>query len=202
MSHIIEKTGIVFNEPNKILGLQPFIYRCRNCDTNLTANTIANRYQRQKIIQNTVRLYASLYTANKAPLTAYKKPGVDTSGVCWNQMSDQPYPSVQRNTVPTGFYHSINNLRHSVTSGRPGCQNPGGVGVDIKHNSYDRYLNRLKGKGPLRREKIPKIMALPDIPFNRAFPVYSGKIFKQNIVTGCNCPVDDKKIITEWNRFR
>jgi hypothetical protein len=204
MSQIIdEKTGLVINEPNKILGLAPFVYRCRNCDTNLTSNTVYNRYQRQKIIQNTVRLYASLYTANKGPLTAYKKPSAETHGVCWNQMSDQPYPSVQRNIVPTGFNHSINNLRHSVTSSRPGGQNPGGVGVDIKHNSYDRYLNRLKGKAPLRRGIIPKSMALPDVPFNRAFPVYGGKLFKQNIVTGCNCPADGKRIITEdWNKFR
>lgn len=204
MSHlIVEKTGLVINEPNKILGLPPFVYRCRNCDTNLTGNTVYDRYQRQKIIQKTVRLYASLYTANKAPLVAYKKPTTVTRGVCWNQMSDQPFPSVQPNIVPTGFYHSINNLRHSVTSSRPGGQNPGGVGVDIKHNSYDRYLNRLKGKGPLRRGRIPKTMALPNIPFNNAFPVYGGKLFKQNIITGCNCPDDEKKIIPEeWNKFR
>ena len=30
---------------------------------------------------------------------------------------------------------------------------PGGVGVDIKHGSYDRYLARLKGKGPLRTQQ-------------------------------------------------
>lgn len=181
------KTAIVYNEPNKIIGLSPFYYRYRNCDTNLTANTPANRYQRQKIIQNTVRVYASLYTANKAPLAAYKKPGPETYGVCWNQMSDRPVPSVQRATVPTGFFHSLNNKHHSVTSSRPGCQTPGGVGCDIKHNSYDRYLNRLKGKGPLRRGNIPIDFIAPQLPFNRAYPVYGAKLFNQNIVTGCNC---------------
>jgi hypothetical protein len=35
---------------------------------------------------------------------------------------------------------------------RPGSQAPGGKGVDIKHGSYDRYLARLKGKGPLRTQ--------------------------------------------------
>jgi len=181
------KTAIVYNEPNKIIGLSPFYYRYRSCDTNLTSNTPANRYQRQKIIQNTVRVYASLYTANKAPLEAYKRPGPETHGVCWNQMSDRPVPSVQRATVPTGFYHSLNSKHHSVTSSRPGCQTPGGIGCDIKHNSYDRYLNRLKGKGPLRRGNIPADFLAPQIPFNRAYPVYGAKLFKQNIVTGCNC---------------
>lgn len=34
----------------------------------------------------------------------------------------------------------------SLTRDRPGSQAPGGSGVDIKHNSYARYLARLKGK--------------------------------------------------------
>jgi hypothetical protein len=193
------KTSIVYNEPNKIFGLDPFYYRYRNCDTNLTANTPANRYQRQKIIQNTVRVYASLYTANKGPLAAYKRPGPETYGVCWNQMSDRPVPSVQRATVPTGFYHALNNKHHSVTSSRPGCQTPGGVGCDIKHNSYDRYLNRLKGKGPLRRGRIPADFIAPQLPFNRAYPIYGAKLFKQNIVTGCNCPIDADKNLNIFN---
>jgi hypothetical protein len=77
-----------------------------------------------------------------------------------------------------------------VTSSRPGCQTPGGVGCDIKHNSYDRYLNRLKGRGPLRRGRIPADFVAPQLPFNRAYPIYGAKLFKQNIVTGCNCPTD------------
>ena len=82
------------------------------------------------------------------------------------------------------------NRRHtSVTSSRPGCQTPGGKGVDIKHNSYDRYLNRLKGKGPLRRGVVPPNFGRP-IPFNPAFPIYGGKTTKTNLVSGCDCPTD------------
>jgi len=33
---------------------------------------------------------------------------------------------------------------------RPGAGSPGGIGVDIKHNCYERYLNRIKAKQPLR----------------------------------------------------
>ena len=194
------KTSIVYNNPNKLLGLPPYYYRLRSCDTNLTSDTPANQYQRLKLIQNTVRVYSSIYTSNLGPLNAYKQPTAETYGVCWNQMSDRPVPSVQRATVPTGFNNNLNNRHYSVTSSKPGSQTPGGVGCDIKHNSYDRYLNRLKGKGPLRRGPIPATFGLP-IPFNPAFPVYGGKTTKTNIVNGCNCPIvkDEKQDIRIFN---
>ena len=39
-----------------------------------------------------------------------------------------------------------NSTRSSLTRLRPGSLNPGGKGVDIKHNSYNRYLARIKAK--------------------------------------------------------
>jgi hypothetical protein len=98
-------------------------------------------------------------------------------------MSDRPIPSVQTSTIPTGINSSMNRRHSSVTSSRPGCQSPGGIGCDIKHNSYDRYLNRLKGKGPLRRGIIPPTFGKP-IPFTCALPIYG---VKTNIISGCNC---------------
>jgi len=184
-----EKTSIVYNHPNKQLGLPVYYNRCRKCNTNLTGNTPADQYQRLKLIQNTARVYSSLYTSNLGPLNAYKQPTNVTHGVCWNQMSDRPVPSVQKATIPTGSNTSMNRRHTSVTSSKPGCQTPGGVGVDIKHNSYDRYLNRLKGKGPLRRGKIPATFGQP-IPFNPAYPIYGGKTTKTNLVSGCDCPPD------------
>ena len=177
---------VAINEKN----LNPFYYRVRNCDTNLTANTPANQYQRQKIIQNTVRVASSLYTMNLGSLNAYTKPTINN--VCWNQMSDRPIPSVQKTYVPTkGSIIGSSSTRHTVTGPRPGAQSPGGIGCDIKHNSYDRYLNRLKGKAPLRRGIIPPNFGAP-IPFNRAFPVYGGKTTKTSIVNNCNCPITSK----------
>ena len=183
---------VAINEKN----LNPFYYRVRNCDTNLTANTPANQYQRQKIIQNTVRVASSLYTMNLGALNAYAKPISDRDagfyGVYWNQMSDRPVPSVQKTYVPTkGGTIGSNSTKHTVTGPRPGAQSPGGIGCDIKHNSYDRYLNRLKGKAPLRRGVIPPNFGAP-IPFNRAFPVYGGKTTKTSIVNNCNCPIESK----------
>jgi len=183
------RTCIVYNSPNKLLGLPEYYYRKRSCDTNLTSNTPANQYQKLKLIQNTVRVYASLYTSNLGSLSAYQNPGVATHKVCWNQMSDRVYPSVQKAVIPSGTNCALNKRNTSVTSSRPGCQAPGGVGCDIKHNSYDRYLNRLKGKGVLRRGVLPPNFGVPTIPFNPAYPIYGGKTTKTNIVSGCDCPI-------------
>lgn len=196
-------TSLVYNASYaKQLGVPEYYFRYRSCNpnfpnrtqTSVSAFTPADQYQKLKLIQNTVRVYGSLYTANLGPLNAYRQPINDPQnnlyGVCWNQMSDRPIPSVQRATVPTGNNISTINKRHtSVTSSRPGCQTPGGVGCDIKHNSYDRYLNRLKGKGPMRRGVIPKGFGDP-IPFNPAFPIYGGKTTKTNIVNNCDCPIE------------
>ena len=175
-------TSIVISNDNTLL------YRERNCDTNMTSNTPANQYQRQKIIQNTVRVPSSLYTMNLGSLNAYARPVLPTK-VCWNQMSDRPVPSVQKTYVPTkGSIIGSNSTRHTVTGPRPGAQSPGGAGCDIKHNSYDRYLNRIKGKAPLRRGVVPPTFGA-FIPFNRAYPIYGGKTVKTNIVNNCNCPI-------------
>ena len=185
-----EKTSIVYNTDNwKLRGVQPFYYRLRKCNTSLTGFTPADQYQKLKLIQNTVRVPSSLYVSNLGSLSAYKSAVNTPQGVCWNQMSDSPYPSNQRATVPTGYGNSKNNKHTSVTSSRPGCQTPGGVGCDIKHNSYDRYLNRLKGRGSLRRGPIPPNFGKP-IKFNPTFPIYGGKTVKTNIVTTCNCPIE------------
>ena len=195
-------TSIVYNVPYaKQLGVPDFYYRWRSCNpnfpnrtqTSIGGFTPADQYQKLKLIQDTVRVYGSLYVANLGPLTAYKKPisnpDLGFYGVCWNQMSDRPVPSVQRASIPTGYATAMNRRHTSVTSSKPGSQTPGGKGCDIKHNSYDRYLNRLKGKGPMRRGVVPPNFGKP-IPFNPAFPVYGGKTMKTNIVdAGCDCPV-------------
>ena len=172
---------------------------CRSCNKNLTSNNPASQYQRQKIIQNTVRVPSSLYTMNLAGLSAYQKPlntpqFVEQNGsgyiapakVNWNQMSDRPKPANQLTKVASGTSYHTSSTRHTITRLRPGAMSPGGVGVDIKHNSYDRYLNRLKGKTVLRRGIVPPTFGV-DLPFNNAFPVYGGKTVKMAIINGCDC---------------
>mgnify|MGYP003384189816 CR=1 FL=1 len=164
------KTGIIYNNPlgniytNKIKGVVPFYYRSRKCDSNMTSNTPANKYQIQKIIQNTVRVPSSLYTMNLSALNVYDNNKNTLTKTNWNQMSDRSTPSIQR--------------AGRGPSNKPGYQTPGGIGCDIKHNSYDRYLNRIKGKGPVRRGVINSL----------TIPISGDKVIKHNIISHCNCP--------------
>lgn len=210
MSQQTSLTSLVYNAPYaKQLGVPPFYYRYRSCNPNFPNRTQtsvggftpADQYQKLKLIQNTVSVYGSLYVDNLGALTAYKKPINDPSkglyGVCWNQMSDRPVPSVQKASIPTGYATALNRRHTSVTSSKPGSQTPGGIGCDIKHNSYDRYLNRLKGKGPMRRGVVPHEFGKP-ISFNPAFPIYGGKTMKTNIVdAGCDCPISTPQVNEE-----
>jgi hypothetical protein len=200
---ILGRTGIILNgNTYKPFAVDPYGYRCRGCNKGLTGNTPADQYQKQKIIQNTVRVYASLYTMNLGSLSSYVNKPDDVYRVGWNQQSDRAYPSVQKGGVKTGFYNSLNGRHHSFTSSRPGTQTPGGVGCDIKHNSYDRFLNKLKGKKILRRGVIPPTFGLPYIPFNQAFPIYGGKQFKTSIVADCNCPMNEKSAVSDAKLYK
>jgi len=187
----ISRTDLITNNYNCLSlydNYPNYYYRCSGCDTNLTSNTPANQYQRQKIIQNTVRVPSSLYTMNLGSLSSYQKPENKLYKVNWNQMSDRAIPSVQRSNATGVTYHS-SSTKNTITRLQPGAMSPGGVGCDIKHNSYDRYLNRLKGKSVLRRGTIPYYFGLKNYTFNRAFPIYGGKTTKLNIINGCNCPL-------------
>ena len=147
--------------------------RYRRCDTNLTSNTPAVKMQIQKIIQNVVRVPSSLYTMNLGALTSYRNPHIN-----WNRMSDRGQASVQKTYVP-GV--GGNSTRSALTRCRPGATSPGGVGCDIKHNSYARHLNRLKGRGPLRH-------GIPSPLGSGAPPMTGAKVVNYGIVAGCDCP--------------
>lgn len=175
-------------------------YRTRNCDTNLNINTPSAQYQKQKLIQNTVRIDSSQYTMNLGSLSAYQRPNKINAYVPWNQMSDRAEPSRQKANGNGGNNIGSSSTKSSITRLRPGSMSPGGIGCDIKHNSYDRYLNRLKAKKPLRRGVIPPNFGEPEIPFNRANPVYGGKTMKTAIISGCNCPIDDQNNVELFNK--
>ena len=188
------------NGSTDVTGRATEIYSCRGCDKNLTGNNPASQYQRQRLIQNTVRVMSSLYTMNLAGLSGYQKPLsrwqlIEQSGsfyqapprVYWNQMSDRAEPAKQVAKTASGSAYHTSSTKHTITRLRPGALSPGGLGVDIKHNSYERYLNKLKGKGPLRRGVVPLDFGRP-IPFNLAYPVYGGKTVKTAIINGCDCP--------------
>ena len=198
---------IGFYKPETKIGeIENDLFRCRKCDTNLTANTRANQYQRVKRIYNTVGVPSSIYTMNLGALNAYEVPNTKyeivnvagtnyqvSPGVNWNQMSDRQSPHIQVAVSGAGTNPGGNSIKRTITRCRPGALSPGGAGVDIKHNSYDRYLNRIKGRAPLRRGIIPPEFGAKEIGFNRAFPIYGGKVFKPSVVSNCNCPIIPKK---------
>lgn len=175
----LQRTGLVPCSKNAGKKVEP-VYRSRNIYNNMASNDPSTQYYRQKIIQNTVRVSSSLYTMNLGALNAYQFPKRENGGVNWNQMSDRREPHVQQ-------FKSGSNSSAVWRRVGPGSMSPGGAGVDVKHNSYERYLNRLKGRGPLRRGVIPADFG-SYIPFNRANPVYGGKTLKMDIVHGCKCP--------------
>ena len=188
------------NGSTQVNGEACEIKSCRACNKNLAGGDPASQYQRQKLIQNTVRVQSSLYTMNLAGLSGYQKPSpkyqlVEQAGtpyyappgVNWNQMSDRASPANQLTKVASGSSYHSSSTKHSITRDRPGAMSPGGIGVDIKHNSYERRLLRLKGKSVLRRGVIPPNYGAP-IPFNKAYPVYGGKVIKTGIINNCDCP--------------
>ena len=145
---------------------------------------------------------ASVFTMNLGALNVYERPNLDykvvdvsgsnyivSPGVNWNQMSDRKEPHIQVVKTGSGSGYGASSTKRTITRNRPGAMSPGGSGVDIKHNSYDRYLNRLKAKKPIRRGEIPPTFGAPYIPFNRADPIYGGKVMKTSIVNNCNCPI-------------
>ena len=102
----------------------------------------SNKTNTQKKIWNTVRVPASEYVMNKQSLTVY-------DGKSWNNQSDRNKYSVTKRNVPS----QGNSTKYSLTRMRPGSCSAPGKGVDIKHNSYDRYLAKLKGSCALRTQK-------------------------------------------------
>ena len=171
------------NNPDKFSDNYTHCPKCYGCTMKLNSIDPAYLYQTLKIIQNTVRVPSSLYTMNLGALNVYQRPV--QFGVNWNQMSDRAVRHVQPVTVSSRG----SSTKHSITRHRPNAGTPGGAGVDIKHNSYYRYMDRLKAKKPIRRGVIPPTFGLP-IPFNPAYPIYGGKTVKTSIVAGCNCPLN------------
>jgi hypothetical protein len=158
------------------------------CNKNLSCINPVTQYQNLKIIQNTVRVQSSLYSMNLAALNVYQKPSIVYGNVNWNQMSDRKERHYQPTIVGGGSTYHGSSTKHTITRCRPGAGCPGGYGLDIKHNSYDRYLNRIKGKGPVRRGVIPPGFGTP---ITNLIPgVQGGKTMKTSIVSGCNCPIE------------
>ena len=107
----------------------------------------------QKRIWKTVRVPSSMYTANKAGLFTFQKASPVYCNVNWNQMSDRSKPSKTTNNIPSRG----NSTKYSLTRHRPGAASAPGLGVDVKHGSYERYLLKKKGKCVYKTQENPQI---------------------------------------------
>lgn len=181
---------------------------CRGCSKNVASDDPAMINQRQKVIQKVVRVNSSLYTMNIAGLNVYQSPEKNSQiveqagvnylippGLNWNQMSDRARPAQQNVKTGSGSTYGSSSLRGTKVRNRPGAMSPGGSGVDIKHNSYERYLNRIKGKGLLKKGKIQ---------VNDQQRMTGGKDSRLAIVNNCFCKKDENmnmnmNNITEFN---
>lgn len=130
---------------------------CGNCYNNLDKSCNNTpclflsgiREITQKKIQNQVSVASSNYITNLSAFTirggSKNNPSPSYFNVNQIQMSDRNKLHIQTRYVP----RHANSTRSSITANRPGSMGPAGknaLGVDIKHNSYDRYLGRLKAK--------------------------------------------------------
>ena len=119
-----------------------YIYQTCDCSGETLPNNtnyikgkcIPDIETRNKIIYNQVGYEGSLYVNNIATLHVLDKCCDDTPKTSKSQ-SDRNQPAVQR---------KLNYSRGPKL--RPGMLNPGGKNIDVKHNSYDRYLARKKAK--------------------------------------------------------
>lgn len=119
---------------NCVYSQLPITSQCTSC-----GGTANDPETVQKKIWYQVRTAASIYTMNYAALANTQRIK-STPPTFWNQSSDQLQAAVQTAYHPT---HG-NSAKATLTSSKPGSAAPAGTGVDIKHNSYNRYLNRLK----------------------------------------------------------
>lgn len=118
------------------------IFDCDQC-TGLGGDACLSNSSQQMLkvfnrrAYNYVRVPTSLYMSSLNGATVFR----GSFGMRWNQSSDRLLKHVGTAVVPSRG----SSTRSSVTRHRPGSGSPGGAGVDIKHNSFQRYLNRKKG---------------------------------------------------------
>ena len=129
-TNVVKKNGYIYYN----VKTNPILSCCSGCSIDTIKATIQQTIQQK--IQNTVRVPTGLYLDNLSSLTvrgdASNNPQSQYNLVNQSQASDRAVMSVQR---------TLANPRL-----RPGKLGPGGVGVDVKHNSFDRILARKKAQ--------------------------------------------------------
>ena len=165
---------------------------CQACGTSDVPCRAGDTEVIQKRIQNQVRAASDQYTSALGALNVLGPQNRTLNGnaplkqfslVYWNQMSDRNKPHIQTRFVPGRGGGGGNSVRSSITRLRPGSLGPAGTGVDIKHGSYDRYLNKIKGNA--LKQGPP---ANPDT----IKPIKGNKTTKFSLISGCFCDYKNK----------
>ena len=136
------------------LCIDPVIYQSRyvacpsNCISNINLKTI------ERLIQNQSRVPESQYADVLGAVTIANNYITDpfipaNASSVWGTQNNMRNLSDRR--VPHGMnYTNVstrgNSVNSTITSNRPGGMAPGGKGCDVKHDSYARYLGKLKGQ--------------------------------------------------------
>lgn len=126
----------------------------------------------QRLLQRQARVFSSQYTNALASMNILDNLPISKNQINWNQMSDRFVPAIQPIHYPG---NNGNSTKSTITRLKPGALSPGGIGVDIKHNSYDRYLGRLKSKN--LKQQNPTGLT----------PIRGNKTFKMGLIAGCRC---------------
>lgn len=153
---------------------------CKGC---ISVND--NSFNTQKNIQKQTGVSSSTYINNLVPYQVtkaqeyYKNQGKNYPSYA-KVSSDRIRPSNMHNNMRV-VNRNTSSLLGSKTSLKPGSLAPGGVGVDIKHNSYDRYLAKLKAKNLKPRNN--NISSKP----NKGNKTNNISIFDYKLQSRCNC---------------
>ena len=122
----------------------------------------------QKKILHQARQSSSLYTMNLKAFNVVK----NQNETLWNPQSDRNLPAIVKRHVPTRG----SSVKSSITRARPGSLSAKGSGVDIKHGSYARYLEKLKGK----------TLSSKNTPVSNS-PKYGNKTRSQTLIFNSEC---------------
>ena len=154
--------------------------RCKGCLWNIPNNNTDNMKIMKlatlnQVITNSVGQSSSQYLGNLGSLEVLNWRDTNCNKVYQaSQASDRYHKArVPKTTIiPTRG----NSTKRTQTSLRPGALGPGGTGVDVKHNSYARYLAKKKGKTILGDNKPDKLRKFKHTVNN--------KFMKRRVVAG------------------
>ena len=154
----------------KVVWIEP-IQRCKACRSGICEGCD------DVIIQKRIWKQVGVPSSQHASVLSYIHGSSDSASsppfLNWNQSSNNYLPSVQNTYVPT----MGNSTRSTVTALRPGALSAGGVGVDLKHNSYARYLCRINSSN--------LCASMRNIPEDTS-PLYGNKLMSYGILSS-NC---------------